>query len=193
MARQTISEKTSLTRIAGLCGMFIPFLVFSGIALALLFSPWFQWTEHALSDLGRIGLSAFLFNSTLILGGVLLCIFSLGLIKILDKTYSAYLLMISAFALIGVGIFPVTHPSIHLFFSALFFVFLALSLLLLGLTKYHKKSLNHLSHVALVLALVAISSIFMLLLWDGVAIPESLSFFPAFILFSIYGIQMILL
>ena len=103
-------KKIGITRLAGICGILIPVVVFTSILLALAGAPWFRWTNNALSELGVEGVSAFFFNNGLILGGILAFIFSIGLMRTLKKKTGAYILAASSLALIGVGLFAVISP-----------------------------------------------------------------------------------
>ncbi len=88
--------QSGITRVAGICGIFIPVVIFTCLWLSIASSPWFTWTQHALSDLGIQANTAALFNYGMILGGILTLIFSLGLIKILSNKIGAYLLAVSS-------------------------------------------------------------------------------------------------
>ena len=77
-------KNLNVKKLTGLCGILIPIVFLTGILIAMLYSPWFKWTNNALSDLGAEGISAFFFNNTLIFDGLLALIFSIGLIKILS-------------------------------------------------------------------------------------------------------------
>lgn len=183
-------HSNSLTKIAGVCGIFIPVVIFTCLGLAIGSSPWFTWTHHALSDLGVEGNSAGFFNIGMIIGGVLIFVFSLGLIKVLAHKIGAYLLCLSSLALVGIGLFPETIASLHFFTSATFFIVLTFSLLVIGLTAEK----NHLGKtdgiLALLFGILALISTLLLLPGDGIAIPEALSCFPAFIWCLLMGIKM---
>ena len=182
--------KSRMTKIAGICGILLPFVVFLFIGIAMLYSPWFNWTKHALSDLGVEGISAIFFNSGTIIGGSLAFGFSLGIIKLMENKIGAYTLALSSLALIGIGIFPETIFTIHFIVSAAFFVLLAISLLLIGLTTRKNQSERSLGILAIIFALLAICSTVFLIPWEGIAIPETLSCFPAFIWCMMYGFKM---
>jgi len=179
-----------ITKVAGICGILIPIVVFICIGIAMLYSPWFNWTKHALSDLGVEGISAIFFNSGMIIGGILTFGFSLGMIRLMDNKIGAYTLASSSLALIGIGIFPETIFTIHFIVSASFFVLLAISLLIIGLTTRKNQSERMMGLMATIFALVAISSTVFLIPWEGIAIPETLSCFPGFIWCMIYGYKM---
>lgn len=186
------SSEVRIKRISGVCGILIPVIIFICIGIALYYSPWFIWTKNALSDLGVEGISAIFFNSGMIIGGILAFVFSLGLIKTFQKKIGPYILSLSALALIGIGVFPETVFTIHLVFSASFFILLAVSLLTIGMTIRRYQSEYTLGFIATFISILATSSLFLLIIWDGVAIPETLSCFPAFIWCMIYGAKMVI-
>jgi len=188
--RQLKLEHTSITKIAGICGILIPVVVFTSIGLALLHSPWFDWTYHALSDLGIDDATAPLFNTGMILGGFLFFIFSIGMMKILSCKLGARILCLSSLALIGIGLFPETIFTLHLIVSISFFVLLAISLLVIGLKTRQDPFERSMGILATIFAVVALSSTIFLIPLKGVAIPESLACFPAFIWCMIYGVKM---
>ena len=153
-------------------------------------SPWFRFTKHAFSDLGVEGISAIFFNSGMILGGILVLIFSFGLIKMLSNKTGAYILSLSSFALIGIGIFPETTYTLHFIVSAAFFVLLAISFLIIGLTIKRIKSERTMGIFATLFAIIAICSTILLIPFEGVAIPEAVSCLPAFTWCMVYGVKM---
>lgn len=182
--------QSGITRIAGICGIFIPVVIFTCLGLSIASSPWFTWTQHALSDLGIQKSTEALFNYGMVVGGILTLIFSLGLRKILSNKTGAYILSFSAVALIGIGLFPETIFALHFFTSASFFVLLTIALLIIGITIKHNSFERSIGVSAFVLALVAICSIITLFHVEGIAIAEALACFPAFIWCQIVGIKM---
>ena len=183
-------DHTSITKIAGLCGVLVPIVVFVCIGLSMTQAPWFKWTHNALSDLGIKSNAAAFFNIGMILGGSLTFVFSLGLIRILSNKIGAYILSLSALGLIGIGLFPETIFTLHFISSATFFVLLALSLLLIGLKIKQDPFERNMGMLATLFAMVAISSTIFLIPFEGVAIPEAFACFPAFIWCMIYGAKM---
>ncbi len=181
---------SGIIRVAGICGILIPVVIFICLGLSIASSPWFTWTQHAFSDLGIQKNTAVLFNYGMILAGILTLIFSLGLIKILSNKIGAYLLSLSSIALIGIGLFPETIFTLHFFTSASFFILLTIALLIIGLTIKQNSFERKLGLLALVLALIAISSTVFLFRLEGIAITEAFSCFPAFIWCFIVGIKM---
>lgn len=191
MRRCLVKRKNGFTRLAGICGILVPFVVFATLGFCLAVSPWFTWTNHALSDLGIQRNTAILFNNGLMLGGILCLIFSLGLIKILSNKTGAYLLGVSSLALIGIGLFPETIFSLHLLSSASFFILLTIALLIIGMNSKKNLFEKQIGSLALMLATIAISSTVFLFHLDGVAVSEACACFPAFVWCSFVGIKMI--
>jgi hypothetical membrane protein len=182
--------KFKFTRIAGICGILFPIIIFPSILFAITNAPWFRWTKNALSDLGVEGLSAFIFNNGFILGGIVSLIFSLGLTKTLSNKKGAYLLIISSIALIGVGLFPKTLYILHYVSSAAFFIFLTISLFIIGITIKRNQIKHIMGDIAIIFAIIACSSIIFLNVFTGIAIPEAIVFFPALFWCMTYGIKM---
>ena len=167
--------RKKMLRVAGLCGMIALVVAFSCIFLAISLSPWFSWTANALSDLG-VGEAALVFNSGLMVGGILTMVFAAGLwMAFRERTLErvgAMLLFLDAIALFGIGLFSEAAGDIHFYFSVAFFVLFPLALFMIGAGAIiaGSKKFGSLTIVAGVLA--ALPWAFG---WDGVAIPEIIS------------------
>jgi len=192
MTRKVDSKLSGITRVAGVCGLLIPVVIFICLGLTLISAPWFNWTDHALSDLGVHSNTAALFNDGMIAGGVLTFLFSLGLIKVLSQKIGAYLLLLSSLSLIGIGVFPESVFVPHFFTSATFFVALTVALLILGITMQKDSFEKSVGLFALACAVVAMISVVFLFPLKGIAIPEAFSCFPAFVWCFIVGAKMVL-
>ena len=164
-----------MLKVAGLCGVTGPIITISLIALAISRSPWFSWTENALSDLGVHGSSA-MFNSGLLIGGLLSCAFALGLREVLRSRIlghvGAVILLLGSVAMCGIGIFTESAGELHTYVSVAFFVLFPVALWLVGaaLVQKREKGMGLFVIVAGVFA-VAVWA----LPWPAVAIPEILS------------------
>jgi hypothetical membrane protein len=178
-----------LIKITAVCGILIPIIIFTSIFFAISVAPWFEWTNNALSNLGIEGLSAFFFNNGLILGGFLIFIFSLCLIRLLKNKIGAYLLFGSSISLMGIGIFPETIFLLHYFTSAAFFILITITMLIIGLTMYFNNYYKTLGAIALFFSIIAMVSPFTLSFLNGIAIPEAMACFPAFIWCMLFGIK----
>jgi len=166
-------KRTVLLKIAGLCGVIGPIISLSFIALAITYSPWFDWFKNALSDLG-VGEAALIFNSGLIIGGVLTTILAIGLMRILKKhvlgLVGAFILVLSSISLCAIGVFPESAGRTHFYVSFAFFSLLVISLFLIGATLTQKASQRYLGVFSILAGVVAATA------WavphEGVAIPE---------------------
>ncbi|KYK29786.1 hypothetical protein AYK20_00185 [Thermoplasmatales archaeon SG8-52-1] len=167
----------------------MPFVFLISILLAMINSPWFIWTNNALSDMGAEGISAFFFNTGLIFAGLLAFIFSIGVIKILTIRIGGYIIAISSLSLIGVGIFPITIFDLHYIASAIFFISLTIGLLILGLTMKQYDFDKSMGNVAIVFAFIAFISPVSLYFFSGIAIPEIIICFFVFLWYMIYGVK----
>ncbi len=172
-------------------GYLIPIVSFGGIFLAILVSPWFSWTKNALSDLGAHAGSDIIFNSSLIISGILFLTYSIHIYIKHENTIAyvgAFFISLSAVFLTLIGVFPETYGDIHYTVSVGFFVTLPIGILLysgyLALETKDKK-------LFLFGVLVFLLSI---IIWSypwkkagitGVAIPEFLSALVA-VLWLIY-------
>jgi hypothetical membrane protein len=176
-------------KIAGACGIITPFVFLISILIAMIFSPWFKWTNNALSDLGAEGMSAFFFNNGLIFAGIFGFIFSIGLVKILYVKLGGYLLAVSSISLIFVGIFPVTIFDLHYVASASFFISLTIGILIIGFTIRNSKIDQNIGNIAIYIALIAFISPVTLYFFNGIAIPEMIICFLIFLWYMSYGVK----
>ncbi len=168
-------ERAVLVKAAGLCGIVGPFIVYPLIVAATFYYQGFSWPDNALSDLGVSGVSAALFNPALVIGALLLALFSIGLAFFMDGyaiKMSAALLLCSSFFLAAIGVFPETYGALHFYVSVAFFVLIVLSTLSLGVTLLLHKQVF--PGVLTVLGALAAALIW-LYPWRGVAIPEALA------------------
>jgi hypothetical membrane protein len=154
-------------------------LLSAGVPLAAIIasismSPWFTWTGSFLSDLGRDGFPALVFNAGLIAGGVMGTIFSYFLMK--DKFYGSpfglQLFTLATLSLIFVGAFPVQTDIPHTAASVAFFLLSTASLLTTGLAE-RKRSRMGLLFLALgIVSLVALPLYFVPRPWGFNATVE---------------------
>lgn len=164
-------------RVAGLCGVISPLLVFTLISLAIIYSPWFSWTENALSDLGVEGIAAVMFNSGLIVGGVLFVIFAIGLGRRMESRVlgrvGTLVLISDAVFLSTIGIFPETAGALHFYVSVAFFTLLPISRFLIGAAMMQMSPRSSLGSFTVLAGVVSV--VVWTLPHGGVAIPETLA------------------
>lgn len=166
-----------LRAVAGLCGIVASLLIWSFIFLAIRSSPWFDWTRNALSDLGVDGRAAFLFNYGLIIGGLLLFPFTIGLRQVLPRgrlsILGTTLLSLDVLVLSGIGWFPEYEYPTHLYLSIAFFALLPLSVLLIGASEIRQPGRKETRILTISVGLSA--AIVWIFPWNGLAIPETIS------------------
>ncbi|MFX1319303.1 MAG: DUF998 domain-containing protein [Promethearchaeota archaeon] len=185
------------SRFSGLCGIIGPILALIGIALAIWVSPWFNWFDNALSDLGHptmlggshgvpgLNPAAPIFNTSLILTGLITLILTVWLIRYqifegsIIGVIAAILLTISQFFLIGIGVFHEGFGYTHFIVSLGFFVTLLIAGMIYGVRLMQEKHLRLIGIVAFILALssalIWVAYYLSLLPFTGVAIPEIIS------------------
>jgi hypothetical membrane protein len=165
-------------KLCGVCGIFAPIVAFAGITVSFVLTLSKGYSISALSDLGvQQGVAAVLFNSSLVISGLLTLVFALGLLlsprgKILGKI-GAFILVLDALALTAIGTFPENVEPTHFYASVTFFVLFPISLLFIGMALLQMSQLN--------LGLFTFSAaIVAALVWaiphgGGVAFPETIA------------------
>jgi hypothetical membrane protein len=122
------------TEIAAAAGLISPFFTYACIMVAIGSWKPFSWTNNALSDLGvQSGITAPVFNSGLIIGGILFAVFAAGMFLYMGKNVvgkaAAVLLVVACIALVCIGIFNENFRPTHYIVSVMLFVFLPISML----------------------------------------------------------------
>jgi len=173
-------------KVAGICGMLGQSFTFVCIFLAISVSPWFSWTNNALSNLGDLTspTSAPIFNTGLVVGGIITAIFVLGLsMKTKTNTLglvATILLFVASLGMMGVGIFPENYPLPHVVSAMMIFISVTATLLLFGVAQLRDKSTRMLGIVSLILGLVAFINWF--IPWGhAIAIMEMVGVVPGYI------------
>ena len=170
-------------RLAGACGILTPVVAFSAIAISIASSPWFDWGENALSDLGASGSAvAPVFNLGLISAGLLAMVFAYGLSRYLEDKHGragAYMVLASSISLVLIGVFPEDVEPIHFLVSAAFFVLAPLGLLALAISRVLRPGKPRI--IGSLMLASALASGAAWALWvltgrgTGIAVPEAIS------------------
>ena len=128
------TERVKLLRFAGVCGILGSVLPLVMVLSATFLSSWFSWSENALSELG-VGEQANLFNSAMLVGGVLNFLFAAGLYRYIGnaKLVRAGVLsiMLSSVSL-ALGVFTVDSILMHGIVALGYFVLAPAGFLLIG-------------------------------------------------------------
>jgi hypothetical membrane protein len=146
-------------KIAGIAGLVTPFLTFGLILSAIASWPPFNWSNNALSDLGvQSGNTALLFNSGLVIGGLLFLISATGLFPFISKKVvgkvGAAVLVLATVSMIGIGIFNENYSPTHYILSVAFFMLFPIAMLVL-VGAFWIEGKRKLSLFTLAMALVA--------------------------------------
>jgi hypothetical membrane protein len=169
---------------SGICGFLAPVFAFALIFSAVVSYPQFSWVDNALSDLGVVaGVTAVLFNSGLIMSGVLCFIFATGLFVFLGESavgrIGAFVLVLASLALFAIGVFPENVRPVHYLVSVMFFVLLPISMLIIVGAFWLMRQVR-MAVFTLLVAIVAAAPwvlLFLVRYVSGVAVPEAVSAF----------------
>jgi hypothetical membrane protein len=148
---ETMRQK--LLWLCGLCGITGSVLTLVMVLVATIISPWFRWDTNALSEMG-VGEASLLFNSAMIIGGILDFIFALGIREYLGREglvkYGTFLIMLDSVSLALVGVFTVSYPIFHGIVALGTFVLTPTGFILIGLNSKQSvtKKLSIISGIA---------------------------------------------
>jgi hypothetical membrane protein len=173
-----------------LTGYLAPMVYWAFTLASMLRNPWFSLSSMALSDLGGpMAADAWIYNSGLVLSGVLVILYSIALLLLargkLQVIGGSYLSIAGLF-LAMIGIFPAgTRP--HVFVSTYFFVQAFLGVLVLGLAELKENRRVALSLIAIFL----LSLLGSVARWTSVALQEvyEISLLTAFVV--VYNAQLL--
>jgi hypothetical membrane protein len=190
-------------RIVALCGILGPVIAYLAIALAIHFSPWFDWSGNALSDLGT-GEAGFIFNLGLIAAGLVLIPFALFLERFFSHSRlgrsGAIIFLLAVVSLALIGVFPEMEPflAVHVLVSLLFFSLTAVSSIIIGYTLL-KENRRELGWIAIAAGIVIIGChiiILPIVFWtyptSAVAIPELVAAVSATIWVVIFSLKILI-
>jgi hypothetical membrane protein len=174
MSKQT----QKLIRLAGISGIIASTLPLIMIFESTVLENSVSWNKNALSDIG-VSQTAWLFNSALIIGGLLNLIFAFGLRNYFGKTrwlkIGASMLIISSISLALVGVFTENYSIIHALVALGYLLLAPVAIICIGQGEKNKQF----GKVTLALGIFALLAIFGLPvvtfvanLQIGFAVPE---------------------
>jgi hypothetical membrane protein len=185
-------DMSKLERNIGWLAVIGPALAIGSITLCILESPWFDWQDNAISDLGVHSVAP-LFNSSLMTCGLMCAAFAIFATlrpgKHLFRLGMLTFFLASA-SLVGIGAFPEDQPPYHYQFSVAFFVLLLLAALALGLLFILKRETRMLGLFAILVAALGVfgwAYHFTVGWGSNVAIPEVLTFGPGAVWSAMLG------
>ena len=158
-------------RSCALIGLIGPLTAFFFIALSIARSPWFDWQQNALSDLGHATASSVapLYNFGLVLAGLCLIVYSVTVFRTHAK-YTSVCLLVAGSLLQLVAAFDEIYGALHLLVSVLLFVSFGFASIVYMLEKRSALALT-----ASVTAFFAWVLYFAGIYGGGIAIPETIS------------------
>lgn len=179
----SLGAYTPRRRVARLTGPAAVVVVLGGILAATALSPTFSWEASALSDLGVTPATAWLFNGSLVVGGIVgapyaWALWSAAADPLSHLRAATYALALTSMA--GVGLVPAGR-SLHVTVAIAFFVLAALTALVDGVARFRLAS----GKVALLSGVLALVAWPVWMLWMGknsIAVPE----FVAAVLFGVW-------
>ncbi len=192
-----VSKDVKLLRFGGFCGILGSVLSIVLVLAATVLSPWFRWENNALSELG-VGEVSWLFNSAMLIGGVLIFFFALGIREYFDGNrlvrVGVNLVIIASVFLALVGVFTVDMRVMHgivslgpLMLAPLGFVFIGFGTEEVKLRKFSMRS----GAAALVSILVLPMVILFLPFKVGFAVPEIINTIITTVWIFVMGIKLI--
>lgn len=165
------------TRLAGLCGVLTPIITLSLIFISIGLSPWFDWHNNALSDMG-VSATPNLFNASLLIGGLLYLVFAIGFLRWRGSTsrlaqIGACFMLAGAIGLLLIGLITEDRGRLHYVVAATYFLATPLAYACLGtdLLRHHQKLEGLLTLAAALAAFVMIA----LVPHKRLAVPEILA------------------
>ncbi|MEM3403380.1 MAG: DUF998 domain-containing protein [Nitrososphaeria archaeon] len=164
-------------KVLGIIGATLPYLF---IVASIALSPWFDFYDNALSDLGNIarnGYTAYLFNLGLMITGVIVAFFAI-LLSVQKHSWKFLtwtpLLMISAFDLFLIGVFSEDAGKIHWIVSVIFFVTITVLMFIYSYISWPLGS-PEVGAISLIFGLTSAFIWFIEWPWANVAIQESVT------------------
>jgi hypothetical membrane protein len=190
-------QDNALLKLAGFYGVIAPIIAFAFIFIAIASYPQFSWTRNALSDLGVVvGVTAGVFNSGLVICGIMSFTFALGLYLFMNESWvsraGVILFALACLALVAIGMFPESVSPTHYWVSVSFFVTLPISLLVFvgGYWRTHQSLMAIFTLFVAVFAAAPWVLLFEFHYVSGVAIPEVISGLAGALWTVVLGIKM---
>lgn len=189
----SVSKKDRWVKIAGACGIASPIITLALITTAIILYPPFDWTTNALSDLGVQESSALIFNSSLIVGGILSLLFTFGLKQFLWKHWlgkiGVLIFAVATINMVAIGVFSENFGYLHYYVSVMFFMSLPASQFFMAAALARGLSEKALGTFTLVAGLIAL--LVWVFPWRSAAIPEIIAALAAAMWSIVLGVRLL--
>ncbi len=172
-------------------GGLAPLVALAAIIVSISISPWFDWFDNALSDLGNYDngiVAAIIFNAGLVVTGVLVAWFVVWLLRRTSDVFTKVgfaIFLVSTIGLLLIGVFSENAGRIHFFVSVLFFFSFPFAMWTIGLSWLRFPGLRWFAVLSIV---EPFESFYLWWItfgrtapWTGVAIPEILTALSAIV------------
>jgi len=191
------SKNVKLLRFGGYCGILGSVLSIALVLAATVLSSWFRWENNALSELG-VGEVSLLFNGAMLIGGVLIFFFTLGIREYFDGNrlvkVGVNLIIVASIFLALVGVFTVDMIVMHgivslgpLMLAPLGFVFIGL-----GAEEAKLRNFSIGSGVAALVSILVLPMVILFLPFKvGFAVPEIINTIITTVWIFTMGIKLI--
>ena len=176
-------------RLLALCGVLSPAAAFTAIGVSVALSPWFSWQRNALSDLGSLSsLTWPIFNTGLVLAGLLGSVFTFYLLKLLRgkiRQFGCLLLLLASLSLALIGVFPEETGRLHGAVALAFFILIPCALMVIGISALLWPNGFLTRPLGLLKLACGLTSLLTWILWAllgapmGLAVPELLAAFAS--------------
>ncbi len=160
--------------IASYLGILAPIIAFSFIGAAILTHQWFSFMHNALSDLGNPDVKMnWIFNSGLIIAGIIGFLFALDLIGRLNgaERVGAVIFAVAMIFLSMIGVFP-EGSALHFPSAVSFYLLSAIAIIAFALVWMTVAEQRIYGVISIILVAVGFA-IALIPTWDGIAIPEA--------------------
>ncbi len=190
-------KNVKLLRFGGFCGILGSTLSITLVLIATVLSPWFSWENNALSEMG-VGEMSLLFNGAMLIGGILIFFFALGLREYLDGNrltqVGVNLIIIASVFLALIGVFTFDMMMLHgivslgpLLLAPLGFVFIGF-----GTEESTIRKFGIVCGVAALFSILVLPMIILFLQFKvGFAVPEIINTFITTVWLFGMGIKLI--
>jgi hypothetical membrane protein len=162
--------------------------------LAITSVNWFNFTRYPLAYLGTSTYSTMYYVNGTFLTGALLAAFSIIIVVSTEKKLSPFFLTLSSIGLMGAGVFTlVLNESFGLnqFFSAVFYLFLFLSIMLMSLELHNDGVKDILISFTIVIFIISILVFILSIMLGGNAIYELIFIYSCFIWWGWLGLRIV--